>query len=65
FHAGTQRKDDQFLTNGGRVLGVTAVGADLGEAVEKAYGAVAKIRFDKAHYRKDIGSKALKKVPGK
>lgn len=65
FHAGTHRKDDQFLTNGGRVLGVTAVGADLGEAVEKAYGAVAKIRFDKAHYRKDIGSKALKKVPGK
>ena len=45
----------EFFTNGGRVLGVTACGAGLDEALEKAYDAVERIFFDGAHYRKDIG----------
>lgn len=55
YHAGTAYKDGRFLTNGGRVLGVTACGATLDEALEKAYNAVERISFDGAHYRKDIG----------
>jgi phosphoribosylamine--glycine ligase len=60
FHAGTQRTKGQFLTSGGRVLGVTAWAETLKAARETAYDAVAKIRFDGAHYRRDIGAKALK-----
>ncbi|HEX2985842.1 MAG TPA: phosphoribosylamine--glycine ligase [Caproiciproducens sp.] len=55
FHAGTTEKENRYYTNGGRVLGVTALGSTLDEALEKAYGAVEKIHFDGAHYRKDIG----------
>ena len=55
FHAGTTLKDGVFATNGGRVLGVTAKGANLDEALKNAYDAVEKISFDGAHYRKDIG----------
>lgn len=55
YHAGTVRKDGKFLTNGGRVLGVTATGATLDEALEKAYSAVGKIHFDGMQYRRDIG----------
>ncbi len=55
FHAGSAVKDDQFVTNGGRVLGVTAKGKDLDEALDKAYDAVEKINFSGAHYRTDIG----------
>jgi phosphoribosylamine--glycine ligase len=57
FHAGTERSGDHVVTSGGRVLGVTARGADLNTAVERAYGAVEKIGFDGMHYRKDIGRK--------
>jgi phosphoribosylamine--glycine ligase len=57
FHAGTAKKDDKFVTNGGRVLGVTGVGVNLEEAIKKAYEGVAKISFKDAHYRKDIGIK--------
>ncbi len=57
FHAGTVLKDDVFLTAGGRVLGVTAVGDNLDSAIKKAYEAVEKIHFDKVHYRRDIGIK--------
>ena len=57
FHAGTVYKDGQFLTNGGRVLGVTAVGENLDKAIEKAYGYVKSISFKDMHYRKDIGIK--------
>lgn len=57
YHAGTALKDGVFLTNGGRVLGVTAVGENLESALEKAYDGVKKIHFDKAHYRTDIGRK--------
>lgn len=55
YHAGTKLENDKFLTNGGRVLGVTARADNLDEALEKAYKAVEKIHFDGAHYRKDIG----------
>ncbi len=55
YHAGTKLEDGKFLTNGGRVLGVTARGNNLDEALEKAYSAVSKISFENAHYRKDIG----------
>jgi len=57
FHAGTKKEGDTFLTNGGRVLGVTARGADLEEARRKAYDAVSRIHFKNAHYRRDIGIK--------
>ncbi|MBQ9902805.1 MAG: phosphoribosylamine--glycine ligase [Clostridia bacterium] len=63
YHAGTKCSDfagGGFLTNGGRVLGVTAKGANLDEALEKAYAAVDKIRFKGAHFRTDIG-RAYKK----
>lgn len=59
FHAGTAFKDGQVVTSGGRVLAVTALGADLQTAVARAYEAVAKIRFDGAHYRKDIAHRAF------
>jgi phosphoribosylamine---glycine ligase len=59
FHAGTAMKDGQIVTNGGRVLGVTAVGPDLKSAQAAAYAAVEKIHFDGAHYRHDIGAKAI------
>ncbi len=60
FHAGTDRRDGLYYTSGGRVLGVTARGKDLPDAVERAYDAVMKIRFDGMHYRKDIAARGLK-----
>ena len=59
FHAGTALKDGQVVTAGGRVLAVTALGADLKTAVDRAYEAAAKIRFEGAHYRKDIAHRAF------
>jgi phosphoribosylamine--glycine ligase len=59
FHAGTTLKDGQFVTNGGRVLGVTGLGADIPRAIEKTYQAVKKISWDGVQYRTDIGQKAL------
>jgi len=59
FHAGTVLKDGQIVTNGGRILGVTALGKDLHAAQSAAYAAVEKIHFDGAHFRRDIGEKAL------
>ena len=61
FHAGTTARDGAFYTAGGRVLGVTARAAELQTAANRAYEACAKITFDGAHYRKDIGARALKK----
>ena len=55
FHAGTKLENGKFYTNGGRVLGITASGKTLDEALKKAYAAVEKISFEGAHYRKDIG----------
>lgn len=59
FHAGTALKDGKIVTNGGRVLGVTSLGADLKSARAAAYEAVSKIHFEGAHFRRDIGAKAL------
>lgn len=60
YHAGTAYQDGKFFTNGGRVLGVTALGETLDEALNKAYDAVKTIRFDGAHYRTDIGRIGMK-----
>ncbi|MCO7136767.1 phosphoribosylamine--glycine ligase [[Clostridium] leptum] len=55
YHAGTQYRDNTFVTAGGRVLGITAMGDSLDQALDNAYEAVQKVRFDGAHYRTDIG----------
>ncbi len=60
FHAGTKEEGGKFYTNGGRVLGVTALAPTLPEAINRAYEAVEKIQFEGAHYRRDIGHKAFK-----
>ena len=60
FHAGTMREEDRIVTQGGRVLGVTAWGKDLRSAQTTAYGAIEKIHFDGAQFRRDIGAKALR-----
>jgi len=62
FHAGTDIKDGQIITNGGRVLGVTGLGEDISRAIEKTYRAVKKISWDGVHYRRDIGQKALRQL---
>ncbi len=59
YHAGTKLDNGTFLTAGGRVLGITATGDTLREALDKAYAAVDTISFEKAHYRHDIGARAL------
>jgi phosphoribosylamine---glycine ligase len=59
FHAGTKMENNKLVTNGGRVLGISAVGDTLEEALAKAYKAVEKISFEGMQYRKDIGKKAL------
>ncbi len=61
FHAGTRREGQSLLTNGGRVLGVTAEGTTLQTAIDEAYRAVHQIRFDGMHYRKDIARKGLRR----
>jgi phosphoribosylamine---glycine ligase len=58
FHAGTKEQDGEVLTQGGRVLGVTAIGEDTATAISRAYEAVEKIEWDGIHYRKDIGHRA-------
>lgn len=58
FHAGTARTDDNFVTAGGRVLGVTAWGSDLSQARSQAYSRVETVHFAGAHYRTDIGSRS-------
>ena len=57
FHAGTALKDGKFVTNGGRVLGITGIGKDLDEAIKIAYEGVKLVDFKDKHYRKDIGVK--------
>lgn len=61
FHAGTAKKDGEVVTNGGRILGVTALGSDIKGAIDRAYRAVDKISFDKAYCRRDIGHRALER----
>ncbi|MCB9479441.1 MAG: phosphoribosylamine--glycine ligase [Deltaproteobacteria bacterium] len=60
FHAGTKNVHNHVQTNGGRVLGVTALAPTIDEAIKKAYANVPKITFDGMHYRKDIGAKAAR-----
>lgn len=60
FHSGTKTKDGKVYASGGRILGVTATGETLKAAIDIAYQAVEKIKFDGMQYRKDIGAKALK-----
>ena len=75
FHAGTKKKDglpvprsgtysagrqDKIVTAGGRVLGVTSLGETIEQAIERAYNAVEKIKFDRCFFRRDIGAKAIK-----
>ena len=59
YHAGTKLQDNKLVTSGGRVLGVTALGDTLENALKKSYDAVGKIHFEGAHYRRDIGKRAL------
>ncbi len=61
FHAGTKNQDGNIVTNGGRVLGVTALGETIADAKAKAYEAVERIKFDGAYWRRDIADKAIKK----
>jgi len=60
FHASTKEIDGNIVTNGGRILGVTALGDDIKSAIDNAYSAVSKINWDGVHYRKDIGRRASK-----
>ena len=63
FHAGTRLDDNgRVVTSGGRVLGVTALGDGVAQAIDKAYEAAGKISWDGAYYRRDIGQKALKRI---
>jgi phosphoribosylamine--glycine ligase len=63
FHAGTSASEKKaVVTNGGRVLGVTALGDTVQEAIKKAYQAVSKISWEKVQYRKDIGEKACRRL---
>ncbi|MEW6719996.1 MAG: phosphoribosylamine--glycine ligase [Thermodesulfobacteriota bacterium] len=61
FHAGTSLSDGRLVNSGGRVLGVTAIGGTLKDAIDRAYRAVDRIQWEGAYYRSDIGKKALLK----
>jgi phosphoribosylamine--glycine ligase len=60
FHAGTKKQNGDIVTNGGRVLGVTALGERITDAKKNAYEAVEKIKFDGAYWRRDIADKAIR-----
>jgi len=62
FHAGTREAGGKIFTDGGRVLGVTAIGRDVSEARDRAYDAVRAIHFYRAHWRTDIGAKAIRRM---
>ncbi|HEY9657973.1 MAG TPA: phosphoribosylamine--glycine ligase [Allocoleopsis sp.] len=62
FHAGTKIKQQQLVTDGGRVLGVTAWGDDFKQAINQAYSAIDSIQFEGMYYRRDIGYRVLKEV---
>ncbi len=64
FHAGTAKKGNEVVSNGGRVLGVTAIGDDLKGAIELSYTAVDCISWDGCYCRRDIGAKAMKRFKG-
>jgi phosphoribosylamine--glycine ligase len=62
FHAGTAQQDGQWVTSGGRVLGVTARGQTIASAIDEAYGAVKQIAWDGMHYRKDYRTTGIESV---
>jgi phosphoribosylamine--glycine ligase len=62
YHAGTKFSGDHWMNSGGRVLGVTALGADIRAAVKRAYWAVERISWKDVHYRRDIGKRALDRI---
>src|SRR3989338_7762190 len=64
FHAGSAERQGRFLTSGGRVLGVTALGTNIQEAVREVYRAIGEIEWDGMHYRRDIAQRALKRTKG-
>ena len=64
FHAGTKTNNGKFITAGGRVLAVTALGKDLKTTVEQCYTGIKRIQFDGMHFRKDIGRKVLNHITG-
>ncbi|MBU0483483.1 MAG: phosphoribosylamine--glycine ligase [Proteobacteria bacterium] len=64
FHAGTANRDGEIVTNGGRVLGVTAIGDNLPATIASAYRAAGVISWDKCYFRKDIGQKAIRRMEG-
>ncbi|MGB9852747.1 MAG: phosphoribosylamine--glycine ligase [Candidatus Kapaibacteriota bacterium] len=64
FHSGTLQVNGKIITNGGRVLGVVALGETLQEAIEKSYFGVEHIHFENKYFRKDIGAKGLKYLSG-
>jgi phosphoribosylamine--glycine ligase len=65
FHAGTREENGQYLTDGGRVLGVTGLGKDIAEATARAYAGLSHIHFEGIHYRTDIARRALNAQSGK
>ena len=62
FHAGTRREGANYYTSGGRVLGITATGADLSRALSSCYDICSIVAFDGAHFRRDIGKQASQHV---
>jgi phosphoribosylamine--glycine ligase len=64
FHAGTSKVDGSLVTKGGRVLGVTATGSEIGDAIAAVYRAVKQISWPGMHYRTDIGQRALARLSG-
>jgi phosphoribosylamine--glycine ligase len=64
FHAATKKSGGKYFTNGGRILGVTGLGNTINEALYRAYQAIDEISFEGAHYRKDIGYRAVEKLSG-
>lgn len=60
YHAGTKLRNGKFYTSGGRILGITAIGATIEESYQKAYQAVKEVHFNGMHFREDIAAKALK-----
>jgi phosphoribosylamine--glycine ligase len=65
FHAGTKKVNNKILTDGGRVLGITAIGKEFETAIKNVYSAVELVKFEGMHYRKDIGKKALNYLKNK
>lgn len=63
FHAGTALRDGRLVTDGGRVVAITALGSDIRAAAERAYQAVQAVAFDGMHYRTDIGHRAIERLP--